>query len=210
MKKLLLVLTLTLFTTSHAFIMEKAVHNLIEQYNIAFNALKPYLPDIIVTTHEHWTYDSSGFHSHLTYEYNCPSPEVEMSLAHYQEAEWALNNKIMCNALGDGFMLGILAAVGNKLAGAELLNKKVIVPTIACAIALVLYQNHKLGTVPYVSAGLHTYDNQFDNVSFYTVGRILSMLASATVGYFGTSYTLTKIATTAQELSTNQNIVLEK
>lgn len=203
-KKLLLLFTLLLFNTSHAFI-EEAVYKIREHYKTALNALEPYLPDIIVTSHTNYTHDSSGCHTNISYDYSFYSKEAETNFATYQNAESLLNNKIMGNALGDGFILGIMAAIGNKVAGAETLNKKIIVPMIAGAIALVLYQNHKLGTVPYLDSALNKYDNQFENISFYTVGRILSMLASATVGYFGTSYTLTKIAMAAHEIQNNKN-----
>ncbi len=200
-KKLLLCALLANFGAMNAFFLEKDVFRHIEQYTSALGALEKYLDQITVIPLTSYNYHDHSYHA--TYHYLSWSDQAKNNLATYQEAEKLLSNKIIGNALGDGFLLGILAACCNKMAKGETLNKKVILPTIACAIAMIMYQNHKLGTVPYLDARLNKYDSQFENVSFYTVGRVLCALAAAGASYLGTNYALNKIGYGVQDLHTH-------
>ncbi len=200
-KKFLLVLLLADSSAMNAFFVEKEVFRCIENHKSAFLELQKQLSDISVSS---WTSYNCTNHSYDThYNYWCFTDAARKNLTTYQEAEKTLNNKIMLNAFGDGFLLGVIAACCNKALKGETLNKKLILPILACALGMIMYQNHKLGTVPYFDAELNKHHTQFENTSFYTVGRIVCALFSASVGYFGTDYTLNKIGYALHDLQNN-------
>ena len=200
-KKIALVLSLTAIGTTKPFSLDtvlkslfpnKLFKHLLENQKETFLNLENNVDDIIanITTHYNWRHDEYV----TTYNYQFQTPEARTTFRKYQSAEQALNNQLMSTTLGDGFILGALVACLNKALKGERFNKKAMIATIAAALGMVLYQNKKLGKTPYFDARLDKWDNQFENVGFYTIGRVLSALIAASASYLGTDYALSRAA----------------
>lgn len=197
MKKILFIL-MFVASSSQAFFIDKSTIEYVKNHTDAFENLKPHVKDITVLSFTH--YDHYNHSCYTTYNYLC-SGKAKQALNHYQEAQKILTNKIMGTSIGDGVMLGALVALCNKMMGGQTLNKKVLIPLIGGAIALILYQNRKLGSVAAFDHELRDSGNQFEHASFYTVGRIICTLLSASISYFGTDYTYSRLAQLYSELS---------
>ena len=206
-KKIVLMLSLAVIGTAKPFSLDNMLNGLLpdalfkqlrEDQKEAFLNLENNVDDVDVniTTHYNWRHDEC----HTSYNYQFATPEARATFWNYQTAEQALNSQLMITTLGDGFILGALVACLNKALKGDRFNKKTIVATVAAALGIVLYQNKKLGKTPYFDAGLNKWDNQFENVSFYTVGRVLSALAAASASYLGTDYALSRAAQIVQDV----------
>ena len=206
-KKIVLGLALLTIGTTKPFFLDNALKGLfpaalfkqlLETQKETFLNLENNVDDINVniTTHYNWRHDEYV----TTYNYQFQTPEARTTFRKYQSAEQALNNQLMSTTLGDGFILGALVACLNKALKGDRFNKKAIVATIAAALGMVLYQNKKLGKTAYFDAGLNKWDNQFEHVSFYTIGRVLSALAAASASYLGTDYALSRAAQIVQDV----------
>ena len=199
-KKITLVLSLVAIGTTKPFSLDNILNSLLpneifKQLEIqkeTFLSLQNNVDDVNVnvTTHYNWRHDEW----HTSYNYQFDTPAAKTAFWDYQTAEQALNSQLMITTLGDGVILGALVSCLNKALKGDRFNKKMIIATVAAAIGMVLYQNKKLGKAPYFDAELKKWDNQFENVSFYTIGRILSTLAAASASYLGTDYALSRAA----------------
>lgn len=106
----------------------------------------------------------------------------------------SLESMSVANACGNGFMIGSLAALLNKLIASKTIDKRVLYGSLLSSILMVFYQNYAWGKVPYYSSDLELHDNYFAHTSFNTYGRILLSTISAAIGFFGTKYTVDKIS----------------
>ncbi len=172
MKNILLPIFL-IFTSSNAFFIEASFLQSIENYKNAYNELEKHMDQI-----------SPGFIWHI-----CKTKASYDSLTVYKEAQGDFRNAILINALGDGFILGGLAACCNRILNGKILNKKIILSTIVCIIGMAYYKNYKIGEIPYFDNDLKRHANE----EIFSINLALPLFSSF-VGYLGMEYTLIKIA----------------
>ena len=182
----------SLDTVLQSLFPNKIFKQLLEKQREAFLNLEKNVEDIIVniSTRYNWRHDEYE----TTYNYQFQTPLARTTFNDYQNAEKTLTNQLMTTTLGDGFILGALIACMNKALKGDRFNKKAVVATLAAALGMVLYQNKKLGKATYFDAGLNKWDNQFEHLSFYTIGRVLSAFVVASASYLGTDYALSRAA----------------
>lgn len=161
----------------------------LQQYNQALAEFEKYVKGMRLNIWTSYEYRTTTIH----YDYWFPSDASLNSFEQYRAANGRLGSEIISVALGDGFILGVIAASGTRMFGVESTNEKVLIAGLAAAIGLVIYQNSVSPELPYYSM-LDRYDNMFAQASFFTVGRIMTVLAGAAAGYFGTHYACDKFA----------------
>jgi hypothetical protein len=189
-KNIFYAMALMLLFSSVAHANNASYQSALQNYNQALAEFRTYVKDIALKI---WT--SYGYRTTTThYEYWCPSDASLNSLERYQAANARLGNEIISAALGDGFILGIAAAASTKMFGIESTDERVLLAGIVAAIGLIVCQNSNAGAVPYYDTYLDRYDNMFAQASFFTIGRIMTVLAGAAAGYFGAHYACDKFA----------------
>lgn len=179
-------LTLMYSTVAQANMYQNALDN----YNKALAEFVKYVEGIRLRIWTSYGYKTTTIH----YEYTCPSEASLKSFNAYKSAKVRLENQALGSALGDGFIVGSVAAMCTKLWCVEPLETEALLAGAAATIGLIIYQNSRAGSVPYYDIYLDRYDNMFEQASVFTVGRIFIALGGAAAGYFCTHYTMDKIA----------------
>ncbi len=181
MKKPFLLLIFLIFTSSNAFFIENTFLQAIENYKNAYNNLEKNIDQIKVSRFYY-----GGIRE---LRYICKTTESYDSLKAYKNAKESFQGASFINALGDGFILGILAAYCNRTLNGKILNKKIILSTVACIIGLAYYKNYKIDKTPYFDEDLKKQPNN----EILSLNLLLPFI-SAFIGYLGMEFTLIKIS----------------
>lgn len=125
----------------------------------------------------------------IFYTYVC-EPEIKKMIDEHFEADMNLDNKILRCALGDGFCIGIVAALFHKIVYGNAINQKTLWATLLAGAISTYYQNKKLGIISYYTFDLSKQENER---IFSSISRYLLLTISAGFSFLGTSFSLSKI-----------------
>lgn len=127
------------------------------------------------------------------YDYQCSNSRVESVVNNYLAAYKALNSKMFGRALGDGFIIGGLLALYNKIANGTMVKSKTVGAITLAPLALIIQQNFSKPQTPYFDIALEKKDNAFANLSFDTVGRIVCAIGASWASFMGSSFMINKV-----------------
>lgn len=149
-----------------------------------FNAVAPNINRIAHRLHYH---DRDG---NPVYDYTGPADVINV-WDRYRDAKSNLNSKIQGRALGDGFILGTVLALLNRLAFGNKVNKWVAgIGICGSSIAFKYFQNKSFAASPYFNDRRVRHDNLFEPASLETFGQSVLAMTGATISFMGTTYAL--------------------
>lgn len=188
-KQLLLLLFISpVFLAAQA---DKQFADYLADHNAAFRTFEPIAPNVTHSVTTHHGYRETVYIHNYTY----PNQDAKNVHEAYKSALKSLEQEMVKNSTGDGFMLGVLLAVASRLVTGSKINKGlatsgIIIPSIMWT----MYQNKNSAVTPYFETDISRQNNLFANMSFLTFGRTCMSMLGATAGFLGTAYTLERIA----------------
>ena len=193
-KKLIIILSLITFTKfSYSFGPDPIFDEKLSDFKRAYGDLKSLMPELEIRT-DH-SYDSRG-NKHTSYSYRSTNNKAIIALWGYFNRYTKLTLNLYKNAFGDGFILGIFAALTNKLLSNEKNETnihKALIPLIT-SIGVTCYDNQKIGLVPFFDGGaLSESDNLFSNTNIHSFGRTGLTTLSLIFSYLATHSVLDKL-----------------
>ena len=156
--------------------------------------------------------EKKDFHDHYTLGYYRINglPDGKEDLINYLLSYSDLKHAMYVNAMGNGFIIGILAAMYNKKSKSkDLIDPNLLWTVPLASILTILYQNCLHNKAPYYETNFgfignrssyDKYDNLF-SAGGMNCKRILIMMCSAMLSGYGTSYAIDKLNELKQYLS---------
>lgn len=151
-------------------------------------------------------YSCCDVHPHISYtrhfDYRSADPQAKQAAYAYFEILNTLETRLILTAGGEGFILGALTAILNKLTnknaedtGPDIwvkYNPYLVACGVLASIGLVLYHNHQTQPVPYFNEFLHQEQNLFEHLSGMTLGRCCAALVGCGLGFLGTDFLISQ------------------
>jgi len=188
MKKIRILLTFILtYSLSYGVLVDTCVQTSIKNHAHFFSELNA-LSGSFYVTKETWS-------NICTYTCHCDEYTAK-KIEEYLNAFNDLYVKVAVNNAGNGFIFGILLALGNTSLSYETINNKTAISAILGITTLVLLQRYEIGHIPYFDE--FTLEKQ-DNLLGIgeTINNMVLMAIGTSSSYFGTDYIITKILNTS-------------
>lgn len=166
-----------------------SLDEVIADHKDSFVGLDPLINDI--------SYSTSTWHlsdrTETTHWWFSLSGKAMKALKRYRRAHGNLLFESCSNACGNGFLIGAAAALFQKIAQSKKVDENMYYGIISMVLSVVLFQNYRIGIVPYFENDLKKHDDLFSTISNNTLIRFFCMLASAGLSYMGTGYAIDKV-----------------
>jgi hypothetical protein len=138
----------------------------------------------------------------ITRRFPVGSPDGIAAWNNYRSASSNLQEKTLEMSVGEGFILGAtIAGINRKINGSKINKKAIGSAIVLSSIALKLYHNQKMPMLFYYDNTLSIQQNWFAQASFNTLGHMLGTMASATIAFIGTNYSIDRFI----EFKNNKN-----
>lgn len=178
----MVIVSFLMINYSHAVILNTLLHSCIKNQQAALLELEHYLPTIKLTE-KRWETEDTRYHE-CTYWHQ--SQESLDCLERYRAIEHSLESILVLNSLGDGFIVGILAACCTKMLKSKA-DKKTIIAVLVGVIAMVLAQKKAMPSVAYIDTYL-TRGDHAEIMSTETCAQIVFALFSSGFGYLAANF----------------------
>ena len=179
----------------------------LKEHTEAYKILEKELPNLEIY---HQVTHSGNRTIKINYSYGGTKEAVEANKK-YSDAFYNLIYKTYYNAMGNGFIIGVITAILNKNLSNKKINIYTIVLPIIASIANTVHENEKMGSTPFFHTGeLYKNENLFSNTNIKTFGRIILTIGSSIISSLGTDYALDKTSWSYQNATKKTPIDLQE
>jgi hypothetical protein len=170
---------------------DKPFEQCLKEHNEAFDLLEKNKSRVFTNK---WTERPSYNEIVYHYDYQCDDAEMVDIVNKYIAAKATFEKKMYGRALGDGFVIGSLIALFNKITSNNDVRTTSTLAVSLLPLVHILVQNYKKEKVPYFDIALDKQDNKYATLSLSTLGRIACAKGAAWLGFLGSSFILHKVS----------------
>ncbi len=127
------------------------------------------------------------------YDYECLDNQTIEIVNRYIKAGGVLDTKMCQRALGDGFIIGLLIALGNNMINKQVATAQTGVALSVMPLMHILLENYRAAQVPYFDIALDKQENKYANLSLLTIGRITLAISASWLSFLGGSFMVNKV-----------------